>query len=100
MLGARASDNHVQATAITGMTAPVGTMDKGTQRNAAMFEETSAAAQSLNIEVERLAPFTTAFRTGDNRAVSTAALAEVNRLPPAALAALRRPELQGLRGGN
>ena len=94
LLGAMATDNQAQATAITEITAAVGTMDRGTQQNAAMVEETSAAARSLSSEVATLAELTAAFQTsGGATTVPTSVLARTNvkRLPKAAVAALRHP---------
>ena len=55
LLGTMASDNQAQASAITQISAAIGQMDQSTQQNAAMVEETSAAARNLNTEVESLA---------------------------------------------
>jgi methyl-accepting chemotaxis protein len=43
-------------------------MDKVTQQNAAMVEETTAAAQSLTHETESLAELLRRFRTSSGRA--------------------------------
>ncbi|QQV76709.1 methyl-accepting chemotaxis protein [Sphingomonas aliaeris] len=50
-----ASDNQAQSAAITEISAAIGTMDRATQQNAAMVEETSAAARNLVSEVASLA---------------------------------------------
>ncbi|MET3825485.1 methyl-accepting chemotaxis protein [Sphingomonas sp. PvP055] len=50
-----AVDNQAQSTAITEVSAAVNAMDKATQQNAAMVEQTSAAARSLTSEVAALA---------------------------------------------
>ena len=55
LLGSMAQDNQAQASALTQVTAAIGDMDKATQQNAAMVEETSAAARSLSSEVNTLA---------------------------------------------
>ncbi|WP_284734854.1 methyl-accepting chemotaxis protein, partial [Sphingosinicella terrae] len=55
LLGTMASDNQAQASAITQISAAVTNMDQSTQQNAAMVEETSAAARNLSGEVEALA---------------------------------------------
>ncbi|HVJ02708.1 MAG TPA: methyl-accepting chemotaxis protein [Sphingomonas sp.] len=55
LLGEIAADNQAQSTAITQISAAIGTMDQSTQQNAAMVEETSAAARNLNSEVTALA---------------------------------------------
>jgi methyl-accepting chemotaxis protein len=55
LLAVMANDNQAQATAITEVSAAIGVMDRATQQNAAMVEETSAAARNLTTEVDRLA---------------------------------------------
>lgn len=63
LLGDMARDNSAQSVAISEITSAVGTMDQSTQQNAAMVEQTSAAARSLTSEVATLAELTAAFRT-------------------------------------
>ncbi|AQR72879.1 methyl-accepting chemotaxis protein [Sphingomonas sp. LM7] len=65
LLSNMASDNQAQAIAISQITEAVGTMDSATQQNAAMVEETSAAARNLDAEVNALAEQATRFRTGN-----------------------------------
>jgi methyl-accepting chemotaxis protein len=55
LLATMAADNHAQSAAITQISAAIGTMDQSTQQNAAMVEETSAAARNLAVEVKSLA---------------------------------------------
>ena len=55
LLGEMASDNTAQSTMISEISAAIGTMDQATQQNAAMVEETSAAARNLTSEVASLA---------------------------------------------
>jgi methyl-accepting chemotaxis protein len=54
LLGQMASDNMAQSTAITQVSVAIGSMDQSTQRNAAMVEQTSAAARQLASEVGSL----------------------------------------------
>jgi methyl-accepting chemotaxis protein len=54
LLGQMATDNQAQSTAITQVSAAIGAMDHSTQQNAAMVEETSAAARNLASEVSSL----------------------------------------------
>ena len=54
LLGGISTDNAAQSAAISEISAAIGTMDKATQQNAAMVEETSAAARSLTTEVTAL----------------------------------------------
>ncbi|WP_269141381.1 methyl-accepting chemotaxis protein [Sphingomonas sp. IC-56] len=93
LLGAMANDNSAQATAITQISTAVGTMDRGTQQNAAMVEETSAAARSLTSEVDTLAELTASFRTqgGQRKAPAPSHLGQPKQLSAAAVAALRHP---------
>lgn len=64
LLGTMASDNQAQATAITEISIAVTTMDQSTQQNAAMVEETSAAARNLTSEVDMLANQAEQFQVG------------------------------------
>jgi methyl-accepting chemotaxis protein len=50
-----AADNVAQSLAISEINGAIGVMDQATQQNAAMVEETSAAAHSLKTEVSALA---------------------------------------------
>ena len=62
LLGRIAEDNRSQSHAITEVTTAVDSMDSATQQNAAMVEETSAAACSLATEVEGLGEQAGRFR--------------------------------------
>ncbi|MEP9360839.1 methyl-accepting chemotaxis protein [Sphingomonas sp. KR3-1] len=64
LLDAMAADNQAQSTAITQIVSAVSEMDRGTQQNAAMVEETSAASRNLAVEVSNLADQAGRFRTG------------------------------------
>ncbi|NYT39781.1 Tar ligand binding domain-containing protein [Sphingomonas sp. R-74633] len=64
LLDAMAADNQAQSTAITQIVTAVSEMDRGTQQNAAMVEETSAASRNLAVEVANLADQSSRFRTG------------------------------------
>ncbi|GGB74582.1 methyl-accepting chemotaxis protein [Blastomonas aquatica] len=65
-LGAMATDNQAQAVAITQISAAIGSMDQATQQNAAMVEETSAAARNLLNEVSSLTEQAGQFNTGNH----------------------------------
>jgi methyl-accepting chemotaxis protein len=65
LLDGMASDNQAQASAISQISVAVGSMDQATQQNAAMVEETSAAARNLNAESEALADKAHHFNVGD-----------------------------------
>lgn len=57
-----AADNAVQASAIAEINGAIGSMDRTTQQNAAMVEETSAASRSLSNEVAQLAAQAARFK--------------------------------------
>jgi len=63
LLAQMAGENKVQATAVGEINDAVATMDRATQQNAAMVEQTSAAARNLLGEVERLSDEAAQFRT-------------------------------------
>jgi len=65
LLGQMATDNQAQSTAITQISTAIGAMDQATQQNAAMVEETSAAARNLSTEVTALAEQAAQFTVGD-----------------------------------
>lgn len=61
-----------QSTALSEVNTAVTTIDKGTQQNAAMVEETSAASRSLADEAEQLNSLLRQFRLGDGQEQTTA----------------------------
>ncbi|NWK98887.1 methyl-accepting chemotaxis protein [Sphingobium lactosutens] len=65
LLSEIATDNQAQSSTITQISAAIGTMDQATQQNAAMVEETSAAARNLSSEVTALADRASMFSIGD-----------------------------------
>ena len=54
LLNTMAADNQAQSAAISQISTAIGSMDQATQQNAAMVEETSAAARNLTSEVGEL----------------------------------------------
>lgn len=72
LLARIAQDNQAQSTAITEVSATIGSMDQATQQNAAMVEETSAAARNLANEVSGLTEQATRFNVGRSAAVTKA----------------------------
>jgi len=64
LLSEMAGDNQAQATAITQISTAIGTMDQSTQQNAAMVEESAAAARSLASEVAALSEQAARFEVG------------------------------------
>ncbi|WP_448662039.1 methyl-accepting chemotaxis protein [Sphingomonas sp. CJ20] len=95
LLGNMATDNRAQSSAITEISASIGSMDHATQQNAAMVEETSAAARNLSNEVTTLTEQARQFNVGDQRAAparkATRFDGPVRPLPAAAVSALVRP---------
>ncbi len=75
LLSSMAADNQAQASAVTQISAAIVAMDTATQQNAAMVEETSAAARTLNSEVLTLTEQAERFNIGAaNRGGSTRAV--------------------------
>ena len=97
LLGTMASDNLAQSAAVTQIAVAVSTMDQSTQQNAAMVEETSAAARNLTSEVQALTEQAARFRIEAGSrykpgpANAAAYAAPIKPLPRAAIAALTRP---------
>ncbi len=83
-----AVDNQAQATDITQVSAAVNAMDKATQQNAAMVEETSAAARKLTSEVTALSQQAARFDIGQ-ASISRTSSGQSYQQPPRASAAAR-----------
>jgi len=64
LLATIATDNQAQSAAITQISEAVRAMDESTQQNAAMVEETSAAARNLASEVSSLSEQASRFNIG------------------------------------
>jgi methyl-accepting chemotaxis protein len=95
LLGSIASDNQSQALAVTEIRTAVNSMDQSTQQNAAMVEETSAAARNLAQQVEALAEQAAHFVVpGDARGAGRMWVPGVRPLPAAAIGALRAPGMR------
>ncbi|WP_241213499.1 methyl-accepting chemotaxis protein [Sphingomonas sp. ABOLE] len=94
LLGSMATDNNAQAAAIVQVTTAVHTMDSATQQNAAMVEETSAAARNLSNETRLLSDQASRFRVAGDGGASLqgrfATPAEARPLPVAAVRAMTR----------
>jgi methyl-accepting chemotaxis protein len=96
LLGRIATDNQAQSTAVTQISAAIGTMDHSTQQNAAMVEETSAAARNLTSEAATLSDRAARFTIGKKAPVRApviapaapkrASKASVAKVPVAAIA--------------
>ncbi|UYY58761.1 methyl-accepting chemotaxis protein [Sphingomonas sp. S2-65] len=63
LLGAISADNNAQSQAIREVSTAIGTMDQATQQNAAMVEQTSAAARQLTDQAAELDRLARTFRT-------------------------------------
>ena len=70
-----------QSVALRNVSETIGTMDKMTQQNAAMVEETNAATKNLNHEARHLASTFAGFRIGDAGSSGGSATATARRLP-------------------
>jgi methyl-accepting chemotaxis protein len=82
LLGSMAEDATAQSSAITEISAAIGAMDKSTQQNAAMVEETSAAARNLTSEVGSLSDQAALFKTHDAAPVRRSAPAKAVQAVP------------------
>ncbi|WP_448663315.1 methyl-accepting chemotaxis protein [Sphingomonas sp. CJ20] len=90
LLNQMAQDNQAQSTAITQIGVAIGTMDHATQQNAAMVEQTAAAARSLSGEVGALSDQAGRFKVGGEasaaRSGHAASRSQTTAVPLAALA--------------
>ena len=78
-----AAASREQATGLDQINTAVGSMDEITQRNAALVEETTAAAQALNNLAHQLADLVGFFKTGVGAALSAAPSAPAAAVAPA-----------------
>jgi methyl-accepting chemotaxis protein len=95
VVGNIATSSHEQATGLHQVNVAVNEMDKVTQQNAAMVEESTAAAHSLSEETERLAHMIGHFQIGEEDLPAAAAS---GAKPPAP--AVSRPMLKAVVGGS
>jgi methyl-accepting chemotaxis protein len=91
LLGTMADDTTAQSSAITQISAAIGAMDQSTQQNAAMVEETSAAARNLTAEVASLAEQAAMFKTGENASAGRPVHAAAKQAPASAGAKRESP---------
>jgi methyl-accepting chemotaxis protein len=82
-VSAIASSAKDQADGLQHINQAVSTMDRMTQQNAAMVEETTAATVSLANDAEELARLVSHFRTADQREIRPAGSDDDGGLPPA-----------------
>jgi methyl-accepting chemotaxis protein len=74
-----ARSSQEQATGLNQVNSAVNQMDQVTQQNAAMVEETTAAASNLRTEAHELSDLMTRFKTGQDHAVQPQARAGQRR---------------------
>jgi len=99
LLGTMANDATAQSSAITQITAAIGAMDQSTQQNAAMVEETSAAARNLTTEVTALAEQTAMFKV-DRRKPAQQAVVPASAKPKKPAPASYRSPVAALAGAG
>ena len=80
-----------QAESLGQINGAMGEMDRMTQQNAAMVEQSSAATRSLSSEAVRLTELVATFRTGDTASGPAAMAARGTAVPTSALASERLP---------
>ncbi|MEG3144325.1 methyl-accepting chemotaxis protein [Sphingomonas sp. RT2P30] len=93
LLGTIADDANAQSSAITQISAAIGAMDQSTQQNAAMVEQTSAAARNLTAEVSSLSERAAMFKVEGAKARRAAEPSTAQSLP-----AQRRPGKRSTQG--
>jgi methyl-accepting chemotaxis protein len=71
LLGTMTEDNRVQSLAVSEITTAISAMDQATQQNAAMVEQTSAAARTMTSEVQGLADSAARFTVGNERGATS-----------------------------
>jgi methyl-accepting chemotaxis protein len=81
LVAGMAADNVAQSSAVSEISAAIGSMDAATQQNAAMVEQTSAAARNLMSEVSALADETARFRFDNGSAAQRRTSGAVKTLP-------------------
>ncbi|MEG3147132.1 globin-coupled sensor protein [Sphingomonas sp. RT2P30] len=87
LLAGMATDNGAQSAAVGEISSAVGAMDHATQQNAAMVEETSAAARNLSNEVTLLAEQAGKFTIGGSQRGVRSRLAKA--VPPSSMSRSR-----------
>ncbi len=84
LLAEMADDNVAQSATITEIAGAVSSMDKTTQQNAAMVEQTSAAARNLTAEVNGLSEAAAQFKLGARQGLSPSSVTrKVQAIRPA-----------------
>ncbi|WP_285711178.1 methyl-accepting chemotaxis protein [Erythrobacter oryzae] len=86
-----AETTAAQATNLEQVNSAVGTIDRMTQQNAAMVEQSTAATRSLSSEAQRLGELVAQFRVSSAGQAAYAAAPAYAPPPPMALPAARKP---------
>ena len=94
-----AASSQEQASGLSQVNIAVNQMDQVTQQNAAMVEETTAAAANLKTEAEGLARMVGRFQTGHVAGFDEQRQASATAGPPAALVR-QRAKLRAVAGGG
>src|SRR5690606_17952338 len=89
-----------QATSLTEINRAVNSIDQGTQQNAAMVEESTAASHSLAGEAQSLFNLLTQFRTGEAPAASATPTASTRPQPASSPARQLLRQVKGAFAGN
>jgi methyl-accepting chemotaxis protein len=89
-----------QATSLAEINRAVNTIDQGTQQNAAMVEESTAASHSLAGEAQSLFGLLTQFRTGEAPAASAPSAASPRSQPAPSPARQLVRQVKGAFAGN
>jgi methyl-accepting chemotaxis protein len=87
MIEGIAETSEKQASAIEETAGAIGEIDRTTQQNAALAEETTAASQSLAREAERLSQVVRQFTLEGRAGGSVPAIKPIRRPAPAAVPA-------------
>ncbi|MBP9906759.1 MAG: HAMP domain-containing protein [Rhodoferax sp.] len=67
VIGQITSTSNEQSSEISGINHAIGNLDQMTQQNAALVEQSAAAAESLRDQAQQLAQAVAAFKTGHNQ---------------------------------
>ena len=98
LIGEITASSHEQRDGIAQVNHAVSNLDQMTQQNAALVEESSAAATSMNEQAKRLAEVVAVFNVGQSLAVAAArqpVVARATASKPAATQAATKPAVTG-----
>lgn len=94
MIGEITAASTEQSTGIAQVTQAVGNLDQMTQQNAALVEESAAAAQSLHEQAEQLAQVVSAFKVQGSGPAPASVAARPAAAMPAATRTVAKPALK------